>query len=237
MAASSALLLSYSNFIAPVIGVPVSLGSSLSTAAVRSSWTLTTVAAIPAGVLVVVGLMVPSTSALTITGVSDGTNTYTQATTDVFEVGTQTTADIWYCLNALPVSSSATITATFSTSTNAQVSQMNAGYVTGIVNIGALDKVAHNLTNNGTAYSSTTTGTLTQANEMLFGFQGNYNANVTITEGSGYTPINTNSQGSGSFFMSRLAYQKVSATTAQNYQPSTSLATFGKCLLTTFKGY
>lgn len=216
---------------------PVSLGSSLSSAAIRASWTLTTITAIPAGALVVICAQIPFNAGGSITGVSDGTNTYTAAVTNAYDGATQLVGACYYKENATAVPAGATITVTLSTSTNASVSIINAAYIVGTIVSSSLDKSAGNLTNNATAYSSTTTGTLSQTNEIAIGFVGMYNASATITEGSGFTNINTTSQGSGAFFQSRLSYQIVSATTALNYQPSASVATYGKTLIATFKGF
>lgn len=221
----------------PVIAVPTTLGSSLSSAAARSTWTLTTIAAIPAGSTVVVCTQAIFAAAQTITGVSDGTNTYTAAVTNAWEATTQLVDACYIKENAAAVSSSATITVTFSASTNAQPSIINAAYVTGTLTASSLDKTNSGITNNATAYASGTTGVLTQANEIAFGFMGAYNANASQGEGAGFTAINTTSQGSGSFFNSRFSYQIVAATTALNYQPSTSVATFGKALILTLKGF
>lgn len=234
MAATFQMLLAASS--ASIIGTPVQLGSSLSSAAARSSWTLTTVAAIPAGALVVIGIQALFGVAQTISSVSDGTNTYAAAVTNAWEATTQLVDACWFIQNAAPVASGATITVNFSASTAAQPSIINAAYVTGILAASSLDKTNSGLTSNGTAYASGTTGTLAQAKEIAFGFIGAYNANATITDGAGFTGLNTTSQGSGGFFQSRLSYQIVAATTALNYQPSTNVATFGKALIATFKG-
>lgn len=223
----------------PVITTPVSLGSAISSAATRSTWTLTTTAAIPGGSLVVIGIQAQKSSAISISSVSDGTNTYTRAVGNAWEVGTALVTDLWYKENATAVGSGATITATFSVATDANPSIINAAYVTGTIASSSLDKSNSGLTNGATAYASGTTGTLTQANEVAFGFMGDYTgtSNPTVTEGSGFTNVNTTSQGSGNFFNSRLSYQIVAATTALNYQPSTSVNSFGKALIATFKGF
>ena len=218
------------------ISTPVSLGSSISAAAIRSSWTLTTIAAIPAGSLAVVCTHATFAAAQTVTSVSDGTNSYTAAVTNAFDASTQLVSACWIKENAAAVGSSATITVNFSANTLAQPSIINAGYVVGTLSSGSLDKTNSGLQAPGTAYASGTTGTLTQANEIAFGFVDMYNANASITEGAGFTAINTIAQGSGSFAQSRFAYQIVAATTALNYQPTASLATFGKALIMTIKG-
>lgn len=221
----------------PVITTPVTLGASVSSAAARSSWTLTTTNAIPAGALAIVCVQAPFAAAQTITSISDGTNSYTAAVTNAWDASTQLTVACWIKENAAAVSSSATITANFSAATIAASSIINAGYVIGTLSSSSLDKTNSGITSAGTAYASGTTGTLTQANEIAFGFVAMYNANASVTEGAGFTAINTVALGSGNFDQSRFAYQIVAATTALNYQPSASLATFGKALIMTIKGF
>lgn len=220
------------------IGTPVSIGSVVMSAAARSSATLTTTAAIPSGALVVFGVLAPFGTSQTVSGnPSDGTNSYTAAVTNAYDASTGLLGAIYYKENAAAVSSGATITVNFSGSTNAQPSIICAGYVTGTQSSSSLDKTSSGLLAPGTAYASGSTGTLAQGNEIAFGFLGEYNASVSITEGSGFTQLNQSLQGAGSFYNGNLAYQKVSATTALNYQPSTSASTFGKVLIATFKGY
>lgn len=221
----------------PVIGTPVTLGSTVSSAATRSSATHTTTAAIPAGSLAIVAVFAPFGGAQTISSISDGTNSYASAVTNAYDGSTQLVAAIYYKENAAAVSSSATITVTFSGSTITQPTVISALYVTGVQTSSPLDKTNSGTTSAGTTYASGTTGALTQANEIAIGFIGEYNASVTITEGSGFTTLNSPRQGSGSNYNANLAYQIVSATTALNYQPSTSANTYGKALIATFKGY
>jgi hypothetical protein len=197
---------------------------------------LTTTNAIPAGSLAVVCVQAIFAAAQTISSISDGTNTYTSAVTNAWDASTQLVDAIYYKENAAAVSSGATITVTFSANTLAQPTILNAGYVTGIQTASSLDKTNSGITSNSTVYASGSTGTLSQADEVAFGFLGDYNANISQGEGAGFTAINTTSQGSGGFFNSRFSYQIVAATTALNYQPSTTLPTFGKALIATFKG-
>lgn len=220
-----------------IIAAPTTLGSSLSSAAARSSWSLTTISAIPAGALVIVCTQALFNAAQTISSVSDGTNAYAAAVTNAYDAGTQLLSACWIKENAAAVSSGATITVTFSAATGAQPSIINAAYVTGTLSASSLDKTNSGLTSGGTAYASGTTGVLAQTNEIAFGFVGMYNANASVTEGAGFTAVNTTSQGSGGFFQSKFSYQIVAATTALNYQPSANIATFGKTLIATFKGF
>lgn len=233
----SQILFSAGAVILPSIAVPVSIGSRTTTAVIQSNVGLTTTAGIPGGALALVAVFAPSGSTNSITGVSDGTNTYTRAVQSVWDVGTDSWAELWYKENAVGISSGAVIVATYAAATNAQPSVISGAYVTGILSSTSLDTTNNGTTVSGTAYASGSTGTLAKANEIAIGFMGEYNASTTVTDGSGFININTTTQGSGAFFNTKLSYQIVAATTALNYQPSTSVATFGKTLIATFKGF
>jgi hypothetical protein len=158
-------------FIKPAIGTPVSLGVAQGTGGSTSA-TMTTTAAIPAGALVVIGIMTGFAGSQTITSVSDGTNTYTRAAGGVWDATGAFVCDLWYKENASPVSSGATITANYS---GTSVSGTNvpifcAAYVTGVIGASSLDKTSSGKQLPGTAYASGSSGTLSQANEIVFGF-------------------------------------------------------------------
>lgn len=219
------------------IATPISLGSTVLSAASRSSATHTTTANLPAGALAIVAVFAPFSGTQTITSVSDGTNTYSSAVTNAYDGGTQLVAAIYYKENAVAVSSGATVTVNFSGSTLAQPTVITTAYITGTISSSSLDKTNSGIASPGTAYASGTTGTLTQANEIAIGFIGEYNASVTITEGSGFTTLNNPRQGSAANYNANLAYEIVTSTSALNYQPSTSSSTYGKALIATFKGF
>lgn len=226
---------SYSGTIA--IGTPVTLGSNIGSAS-ASSVAVTTTNTVPTNGLIVVGVFAGFGAAQTITGVNDG-SAYTRAVTNAYDGTSQTVLDIWYRIASSGLASSSTITASFSAASSGGNNRplINAAYVTGVITSSTLDKaVSTSFTNNTTAYASGSSGVLSQANEIAFGFMGNFNASATHTEGSGFTNINTNTQGATAWWMSRLSYQTVSATTALNYQPSTSTNTYGKAGIVTFKG-
>lgn len=219
------------------IAAPVTLGTLVTTAASRSSITLTTTAAIPSGALACVAVFVPSTSTNSVIGVTDTINVYARVVQAVWDVSTGVFAELWCKENASALSSAATISVSLSISTNAQPSTASAFYVTGTLSASSIDKTNNGTTNSGTAYASGSTGTLAQANEIAIGFVGEYNVSVTLTDGAGFTNLNATAQGGTPFFNTKLSYQIVAATTALNYQPSTSSATFGKTLIATFEGH
>jgi len=219
------------------ISTPVSLGSAAGAGA-STSVTLTTAAAIPSGSLVVVGIVVGFNAAQTITGVSDGTNTYTQAVHSAWDATGDVVVDTWYKANASPVGAGASLTATFSSASlggGSNVPVICAGYVSGVV-ASPLDKTNTGKTNNGTVYASGSTGALSSAKQIAWGFLGFYNATATVTEGSGFTSLVSTLNNSANHWSADLTYQIVSATTALNYQPSTSVNTFGAANLSTYIG-
>ena len=220
----------------PDIGTPVSLANAISTAAARTTFSFTTGTSIPAGALVVVAVQAGFAVAQTISSITDGTNSYSAFVTNAFDASTQLMGAVWYKENAAAVSSGATITATFSGSTIAQPTIVQVAYFTGIALASAIDASNTSTSVNTTTYASGSSGALAQAKETVVGFVGMYNANATITESTGFSNIGTTAQGAGSFFQSRLSYTTVGTTTALNYQPSPSTATYGKCFIATFRG-
>lgn len=223
----------------PLIGVPVSLGCALGVAG-ASSISLTTTAAIPAASMVFVGVQVGFAAAQTITGVSDGTNTYSNAVTSVWDSTAGNLTGLWHKPNAAAVGSSATLTATFSAASVAatNVSVICAAYSTGILPNTPLDKSANAKTEPGTAFASGSTGTLSKGNELVVGFVGSFQNCTSVTEGSGFNTITGSPklQGSGNNWCGNLAYAIVGTTTAVNYQPILT-SSFGAAVIATFKGF
>ena len=172
------------------IGVPASLGATGNDAlGAVASFSHTTTAAIVAGDLVVIGVLVGSNYSVTVASVSDGTNSYTKLdTTGIF---TATEVSLWYKENASAVASSATITATFSVATTgaSNYSAIAVARVTGIAASSSADKFQH--ASGGTVASVTaTTAALTQAKQMAFGTAAYFNGSHVVYNGaSGFTNI------------------------------------------------
>jgi hypothetical protein len=150
---------------APPIGTPTVFAGAF-TAGSTTSYSVTTTAAITANNLAVVVItsQVPS-STLSISAISDGTNTYTLAR----RVGTTSAwFEIWYKLNATAVASSATITATCAAtcafSTKAYIAAVQ------VSNITALD-VTTGASTCGTG-TVLTTAALAQVNDLAIAFVG-----------------------------------------------------------------
>jgi hypothetical protein len=216
-------------------------GPIIKTAAVFSAsvgsvtqFTTTTTTNIPAGSLSVIVVGVNSSNSVTVSSVSDGTNSYTSAVTQSQNGGVGQTS-LWYVANAKAVASGATITVTFSGNTGAVgQSGIIAAAVSGAMTTTPLDKTA-----SGSAASNTVTvasGALTLPSEIIFGgnFENN-SASPTYTTPSGFTNIaNVNTGGNGSIAMD---YQIVSGTSSVSYAPSWSTgSSIGACVATFKKG-
>ena len=162
------------------IGTPVGLGSASSTSTGTNHFTITTSGAVPAG-----ALMVMSSGTVTIaTGVNvisvvatDGinTNNFVPAI-QVVNLYETIFEDLWYCPNALPLNTSATVTINYGNSLGFSGSGVAAGvcYVTGLAGINPFDSNADNTA--GYTFSSTqavpvtTLGSsLYSSHEILFG--------------------------------------------------------------------
>lgn len=216
--------------------VVVGIGSSSVSTGV-SSQSITTTAAINTGDLVVVAIGVVQPSGISVSSVSDGTNTYTKAV-GAFNATTFLDTEIWYKANAAAVGSGATITATLSTGTSGSPGVMAAARAGGTSTV-PLDKTNHTEYTTGSTLASGTTGTLTQAKEVVFGVAYLYNVSsqTTLTESSGFTNLLAYTQGVSPFVAFNFAYQVVNATSALNYSPTPSQAVTGAgSNIATFKG-
>lgn len=222
------------------IGTPVSIGSNEQSTI--SSLTMTTSGAIPAGSLALVFIEINKSTAISVSSVSDGTNSYTLARTSTWDVNTFVTYEIWYKANASAVGSGATITATLS-ATAGNTNLIAAAYVTGVLTSSPLDKVNSGTTGcSGLSPNSGSTGTLTIANEIVFGGTGGYVSPVTAAvisvESSGFTQLH-NVVGSSTRFLNHTAYRIVNATTAQTYNPTVGGSATASCfgtVIASFKG-
>lgn len=224
------------------IQAPVNVGTATSSAV--SSLPLTTTADIPAGSLIVVFVSISKSSTISVSSMSDTAgNSYSLARTSTWDLGTFITNEIWYKANATAMSSGGTITATLS-ATSGNDQSIQAAYVLNAAPSSPLDKVNSASSGGSCALplpASGSTGTLTQANEIAFGFHGGYsNAATTPTT----TPSSGFSLGNNYIVNTRNAnhydYQIVSATTALNNNPTiggSGVTTYCAAnIIATFKG-
>jgi hypothetical protein len=215
------------------IGIPVSLGSFASPSSTFSSGSLTTSAPIAAGDLVVVGVHNNATNTITVSSISDGTNTYTRATSQVPSANTE--VELWYCSNCVSLSSGATITVTFSGSSGASSGfVICAARVAFIIPVSAQDQISGATAASGTSVT-TTTPALSRAGEIVFGYSVIVGT-PTYTGAAGFTAINSGSSvGNGESF---LDYQIVNASAAVTFTPTWNASGLRLAALqATFKGY
>lgn len=205
------------------IGTPVSQGTHAYASGAlsgSSTMTVTTLANIAAGSLIVVATGNFDSSLRSISSVSDSAgNSYVNATTSA---NGNNKSEIWYKANCAALSSGGTITITFSSSFSAGGGGTAcAASVTGVTTVGPLDQVAQNNSASATSIT-TTTGTLSRANEICFAASyDNDSAGVTYTEASGFSSINSDIASGARL---ALSYETVAATTAISYTPTFSSA-------------
>jgi hypothetical protein len=183
------------------IGTPTTLGSQ--NVGGSASCGITTTANIVAGNLVVVAFARNGTQG--ISSVSDPSNTYTASGQG------QAFTDIWYCLNAVAVSSGSLITVQFAGSETEIFAC--AAQVSGIT---AYDSGAANGNNGNGTSLSVTTGTLAKSSEIIFG-AGGCKTTLTFTESSGFTNLYNLSNASASI---ALGYKIVFSNAAVTYNPT-----------------
>lgn len=213
------------------IGTPTSLGSVTSASGNTSSIVITTTAAIAAGNLAVVVIQVPSNTLITVSSVSDGTNSYSLAVAK--NDGANFDHEIWYKENASAVASGASITATLSgATTGGNGYGAEAFQVGGIVTSSSLDKTATQ--NAVTATPSVTTAALSQAIEIAIGASFCDGGTRTYTEASGFTNLFNLTPGTA--LRVGVGYQIVASTSAITYAPTFSGANGTQTLIATFKG-
>jgi len=193
------------------IGVPTSLGNGTATAS-GSTQAFALSGAIVTGNTVFVEVFTQQAGPTTVSSMSDGTNTYTKATSNT--QAASVTGELWYVINAVAVATP-TVTATMSGSATANATVMAAAQVAGIV---AFDKtaVAGASAAGQTTLNSGSTTALTTANELVIGTNG-INTTPAVTESAGYTNINNGNPQATDL---RISYKIVNSTTAVNYSPS-----------------
>lgn len=192
------------------IGTPVTLGTA--TNGVGSTTTLTTTAAVAAGDLIIAVIYVPDATQSLSTVTDTAGNTY------VIDVSKRHTTDtaryiaIASCLNAIAMAAGGTITWT-TTGSVSGIKGVTAATVSGVAASSALDKTS---TNDGssTTWSTGSSGTLSQADEIAFGLAFSLQSATSNTPDAGWTELADFSPQSGRRLV--LEHQVVSATTALN---------------------
>lgn len=216
------------------IGAPVGNGTR-TISGVVSSCNVTTLAATVLGELLLASVQVVSNSPtnVTVSSVNDGTNAYTLAKR-IQDASNIYNNELWYKANAAAVGSSATITITFSATTNNNGCAAQAAHAKGY-SATPLDVTASQSAT--TATPSVTTATLAQAAELAYGSSYITSTGSTpYTEASGFTNIsNALAVGNGNGNVSN-AYRLTAATTAVTYAPTWNALNLTNTLIATFKG-
>lgn len=210
------------------IGTPQSLGTG--SASSGTTCTVTTGANIVAGDLAVVAVFIAAGSAITVSSISDGTNSYTKAINETAASGDLNT-ELWYKNGAAAVSSGATITITISGS--AAVVAI-AAHVSGVLTASSLDQTA--VTNAAGTSNTATTGVTTQTPEIVFGAAGSNTNNMYngATDGaSSYTNLGGKTLASTSFVA--LDYIIIASLTSVAYTPSWNASQTTCTVVATFK--
>lgn len=221
------------------VTAPVAIGTGF-TAAGNSSITITTSAAIPVGALVCVAVQLNKSSTISVSSISDGTNSYSVAKSVGWDTNTFAEAALWYKENAAAVASSSTITVTLSTTTSGNESQACAFYFPGQqVQTGSLDKTAGASTGASavTGPSSGASAALSQTEEIVVGFFGGYGSaasNPSVSNENGFTLITNASHDARMVVHAAYKFQN-NSTTAATYAPTFSTTVNGGCGVATFK--
>lgn len=207
------------------IGTPTLVGTSI------TSGSLTTTANIIAGSLVVLAVSVFNT---TVTAVSDGTNSYTQA------LGTEANSRygaLWYKANAQAVASGATVTITLGTAGKGMAAVMAQTSGFGATPFDTTGAGASNPTSGISNAPSVTTGTLSQTSEIIFGVtSGGQSGAPTYTESANFSPIGNAINTGGNEAYCWLSYDIVSSKVAVTYAPSLSGSITWVATAAPFKG-
>jgi hypothetical protein len=217
------------------IGTPASIGGIQGNSS-GATVTFTTTANIASGDLVAVCILAEfSGTNVAISSVSDGTNTYSSAITQYNSTAHVLTA-IYYKQNAAAVSSGATMTVTFASS--GILSGASGFHVSGVLPSSSLDQTNFFSTNNGS--STTTTGTLSQSNEIIAGCATAIVAShaLTYSGATGFTNAGNYIDGITDFG-NAIDYVKVASTTTVSYAPvwAGSATPNTSAAVATFKGH
>lgn len=216
------------------LGTPVALQSAAVSATSASSLALTTNANSPAGATIVVASHIGSNNT-TISSLTDSAgNSYSLAKAQTPD----RSSSIWYSTTSVALPSGGTITATYSGSPGASGgSILAAASIVGLT-ASPLDKTAGAIFNAATSQPSGATATLSQAKEVAFGVAGGgtTGGGNGFSAASGWTRIanleniGTNHEGMEFDFI------VVNATTALNFSPTSTTASYGESVIATFKG-
>lgn len=213
------------------IGTPTTLGSTFTGASYNTTALGVTTASIAAGTLVVAvvtsGNNQDSSTTSPVSGVSDGTNSYTKAVGMSNPSGDNNFNEIWYFYYAAG-KTTPTISASWSKLNRIQSIQIIA--ISGIAPSSPLDKT-NSSTGTGTS-ASTATGTLAQASEIVIGAAVFDTTTTSPLPGSGFTNAYTTN---GSFGTMTIDYSIVSSTGSVTHAPTWTGSQLYNVVVASFK--
>jgi len=214
------------------LGTPQSLGVSGDVNNAASTRTMTTTANIGAGDLAGFCLLLNNGSA-TVSSLSDGTNSYAKATSAIN--GTTKELGLWYKDNASAVGSGATVTATFNVGASGApiVWTMIGWHVSGVA-VSPLDQIASNFTSMSSSSLSSTTPSLSQANEIVAGCTAQVVSGTSYNGSAGFSNIDHVAPGSS---LANADYKIVASTAASTYANNYSSSSTLFNAQATFKGH
>lgn len=210
------------------IGTPVNQGGYASFNTGSTTQTITTLADIAAGQLMIQGSYTNTFNNF-ISSISDPAGSTWAATSNSNHSGVAPVREIWWARAAGALTKGSTITITMATSTNRQ-----GGRMISVPNMAVSPVDAVPTSNNSTATGATSiaSGTLAQTNELLIGWVGAGADPGTFTPGGSWTLVSSNT--SGSFVY--LAYQIVSSTSSVAWAPTWVNSILNASIMASFKG-
>lgn len=204
-------------------GTPYLIGTNTVSSATTQTITVST--GTTANDAIIVSLANTSAAGAVVNSVTDSkSNTYNRIGTAVV---THQFADMWIALGTTALTTSDTITVTFSTTSGTK----NAVAVgcSGVATASAVDQDVTFNQGSGTS-PSVTTGTLSQATEMAIGLINNQNLGTAPTFGGGFTQVAQQHSGTNAY--TTIAYLATSSTSAVTFSATIGSTTASMILVT-----
>lgn len=220
------------------IMAPIAIGTGFA-AAGSSSISITTTAAIPPGSLVCVAIQAIKSTTISVSSVSDGTNSYNVGKSVGWDSNTLIESALWYKENAR-LASGSTVTVSLSAATSNNESQACIFYFPGQqFQSGSLDKSSSGSTG-ATATTTPSSGasvSLSQTEEVVIGFFGGYGgvaSNPSVSDEGGFALITNASHDARMVVHAAYKFQN-NSTSSVTYSPTFNTSVTGGCGVVTFR--
>lgn len=208
------------------IGTPTGIGSTGEGPPADAAVTFSTTGAILSSDLLILAVGNQNVTTAIVSNASTPGNSFTRAVR-VASATTYMDCEIWYKSGAAPEASGVTVTINLdATPSQAVIAALYK--VTGVKQVSALDKTASSGVS--TTSPSISSGTLSSANQILFGALAGTNAE-TYTEASGFSNLLNNLTNPVRF---GVGYKIVAATTSVTYGPTVSVGNHEAYVLASF---